>query len=391
MPNYLLSGLANDVLLREGAASARNESACTALLLAHIAEIEQRKLYADEGYDSMRAFCVGEWGLCEYAAYRRIGAARAAREFPAIFEAVATGRLNLTAVNVLAPALTRENANELLGAAAGRTKRQLQELLAARSAGTVAPSLGLVANPEISCNQLAPALVVTNGASTEHGPQVPDSTAAPAPQPAPPAPPQLPLHAALGQEAHDDLAYLKALLGHVVPSGNLTQVLGRVFKAAIRELERQKFAVNSRSGTPGKGAKSCQVPAAVRRVVLVRDGGRCAFVSAKGHRCESQTRLQFDHVTPLAKGGTSSVDNVRLLCFTHNQLEARRAFGDEFIERKQAEARHRAEQKRTAARAQSAETTRKEAFWRELAANLEARERAIEVVPWLRGLGGSAP
>lgn len=393
MPNYLLSGLANDVLLRDGAASARNESACTALLLAHIAEIERRTLYADEGYESMCAFCVGVWGLCEYAAYRRIGAARAAREFPAIFDAVAGGRLSLTGVNLLAPVLTQENAGELIDAAAGRTKRQLRDLLAGRCAGPDAPALGLAASPDISCNQLAPALVVTNGASAEHGPQAPEPTASPATQSAPPAPAQRSLHAVLGQEAHDDLAYLKALLGHAVPSSDLTQVLGRVFKAAIRELERQKFAVSSRSrsGTPGKGVSSRQVPAAVRRVVFVRDGGRCTFVSEKGHRCESQTRLQFDHVIPVAKGGTSTEENVRLLCSTHNQLEARRAFGPDLIERKRAEARRRAGQKQMAARALAAESARKAAFWCELADNLEAQDRAIEVAPWLRGRGAPSP
>jgi 5-methylcytosine-specific restriction endonuclease McrA len=388
MSSYRLSGIANDVLLREGAASARNESASTALLLAHVAEIERRKLYADEGYDSMRAFCVGAWGLCEYAAYRRIGAARAAIEFPAIFDAVADGRLSLTAVNLLAPALTKENAGELLEAAAGRTKRQLRELLAEKSAEPGSAALELAENSGISCNQLAPALVVTNGASNQRGPQAPDPMASPATQS---APPHLPLHAALGQEAHDDLAYLKALLGHVVPSGNLAQVLGHVFKAAIRELERQKFAVTSRSRSTASGkGESRQVPAAVRRVVFVRDGGRCTFVSEKGHRCESQTRLQFDHVIPVAKGGTSSADNVRLLCFTHNQLEARRAFGDEFIDRKRAEARRRSERKQSAARALSAENARKEEFWRELAANLAAREQAIELVPWLRDLASAS-
>ena len=207
-----------------------------------------------------------------------------------------------------------------------------------------------------------------------------------------PATPHFPLHALLGQVEQDDLEYLKALLGHAVPSGNLTQVLGRAFRAAIRELERQKFAVTlrPRPGSRGLGKNPRRVPDAVRRAVFTRDRGSCTFVSAKRHRCESRTRLEFDHVTPVAKGGQSTVANVRLRCHTHNQLEAERAFGAGFMERKRAESRRRAEATRSAARAKVAERARKEAHVRELAANAEAQERAMEVVPWLRGLGFSA-
>lgn len=391
MPSYRLSGLADDVLLRQGAASARNEFASTAVLLAHIAEIEARHLYADEGYDSMCAFCVGEWGLCEYAAYRRIGAARLARRFPALFESVADGRLSLTAVNLLEPALTEENATELIAAAARLTKRQLRDLLAERSEVGPVSSHGCVEAPDNSCTPLAPALVAPNGASAEGGAEGVELMAVPATPAAPPASPRIPLHAVLSQEAHDDLAYLKALLGHTVPSGEIAEVLGRVFKAAIRELEREKFGVGSRSrtrsGAPGQGANSRHVPTAVRCEVLERDGGRCTFESANGHRCGSRTRLEFDHVTPVAQGGESTVANVRLLCHTHNQLEARRAFGAGFIERKREEARHKAEAKSAAARAKEAERARREAHARELEANAEARARALEVMPWLRALG----
>jgi len=391
MPSYRLSGLADDVLLRQGAASARNESACTALLLAHIAEIERRRLYADEGHDSMCAFCVAEWGLCEYAAYRRIGAARAALAFPALFEAVAEGRLNLTTVNLLAPALTAENAAGLIAAASGLTKRQLQDLLDERAvARAAAAARGAAGDPlaaapaglEDENVPLAPALVAPNGASEVR----------PAKEPAArPAAARFPLHALLGRAEQDDFEYLQALLGHAVPSGNLVQVLGRVFRAAIRQLEREKFAVGARTrgGARGPNAPSRCVPDAVRRAVFIRDRGRCTFEGAKGHRCGSQRRLEFDHIIPVAKGGQSTADNVRLHCRTHNQLAAERAFGAGFMERKRAESRRRAGQKREAARAKEAEFARKKAHARELAANAEAQARAMEVVPWLRRLGFS--
>ena len=51
--------------------------------------------------------------MSEDSAFKRIRAARAGRQFPAVFEALAAGRLNLSAVVMLASHLTPETADEL--------------------------------------------------------------------------------------------------------------------------------------------------------------------------------------------------------------------------------------------------------------------------------------
>ena len=68
----------------------------------------------------------------EAEAFFRIKAARAAKRFPIIFEMLAAGSLTLTTVKLLAPYLTRDNHLKLLGAASGRSKREVEELLARR-------------------------------------------------------------------------------------------------------------------------------------------------------------------------------------------------------------------------------------------------------------------
>jgi 5-methylcytosine-specific restriction endonuclease McrA len=75
------------------------------------------------------------------------------------------------------------------------------------------------------------------------------------------------------------------------------------------------------------------IPADVRRAVWARDGGRCQWPLASGGICGSTRRLQLDHIQPLALGGTSTVDNVRIACRPHNLLAARLAFGDEWMNR----------------------------------------------------------
>jgi hypothetical protein len=72
----------------------------------------------------------------------------------------------------------------------------------------------------------------------------------------------------------------------------------------------------------------------VRREVWERDGHQCAFVGENGRRCEARRGLECDHITPVARGGESTVANVRLLCRAHNQFEADRVFGRVFMEGK---------------------------------------------------------
>ncbi|MGA4867121.1 HNH endonuclease [Streptomyces lavendulocolor] len=49
------------------------------------------------------------------------------------------------------------------------------------------------------------------------------------------------------------------------------------------------------------------IPDDVKQLVWIRDQGRCRV-------CGATAELQFDHVIPVAMGGSSEVENLRLLC-----------------------------------------------------------------------------
>jgi 5-methylcytosine-specific restriction endonuclease McrA len=72
---------------------------------------------------------------------------------------------------------------------------------------------------------------------------------------------------------------------------------------------------------------SRHVPAAVRRAVWTRDGGRCAFVSANGRRCTARGFIEFHHTAPYAAGGEATADNIELRCRAHNLYEGALDFG----------------------------------------------------------------
>jgi hypothetical protein len=66
---------------------------------------------------------------------------------------------------------------------------------------------------------------------------------------------------------------------------------------------------------------------AAKRAAWQKATGQCEFVAAHGKRCEANHGLQFDHRKPIAQGGLSGPDNIRVLCRQHNSFEAVRKLG----------------------------------------------------------------
>src|SRR5690349_23732023 len=109
-----IAHLADDALLRRVSTLLARDRAITASLLAHLAEVDTRRLYLWLGHPSMFAYAVEALHLSESAAYRRIHAARAARRFPRLLALVAEGALHLAAICLVAPHLSAENFDEVV-------------------------------------------------------------------------------------------------------------------------------------------------------------------------------------------------------------------------------------------------------------------------------------
>ncbi len=74
---------------------------------------------------------------------------------------------------------------------------------------------------------------------------------------------------------------------------------------------------------PYKAPRGRHIPNALRDAVMIRDQGRCQFVGAGGRKCNSRHNLQIDHIQPVAKGGRTELENVRILCAAHNRHRVR--------------------------------------------------------------------
>jgi 5-methylcytosine-specific restriction endonuclease McrA len=208
-----LDTIPDDELLR-GLAELLGDSRRTeADLVAHVGEVDARRLYAREASPSMYAYCTERLHLSEAEAYLRIAAGRACREHPVLLAMLADGRLHLTAIAKLAPHLTAGNREALLEQATHRTKREIEELLAAVAPRPDAPAL-IRKLPERRAGAAA-------GPSASQGPALPVVAARP-PGSDPVARPasELGLHedpAALAPRGHGALPHERELRPDAVP------------------------------------------------------------------------------------------------------------------------------------------------------------------------------
>jgi len=136
---------------------------------------------------------------------------------------------------------------------------------------------------------------------------------------------------------HDKIERLTALMCSEVPNGDLGAIIELAVTEKLERLEARRFA---RTTAPRKtladtdtAPTSRHIPAAVRRAVRKRDGGRCRFVDEQGRCCSERHRLEFHHRYPFGMGGDHSPGNIGLLCSQHNRLLAEYDYGQAAIQR----------------------------------------------------------
>jgi HNH endonuclease len=362
----------------------RQEQGVLADLLAHLAELDERRLYLELGYSSLFAYCTEALGFCKSSAGRRIAAARVCRKYPQALSRVAKGELRLSVLSLLGSHLDHDTATELFEACSDKSFEQVELLLAARfprpdvkdlirrlparpeqrtpnrgsTARTgLAPETDAMARrvsaapPDLdatahhigaAARDTAATAAARDTAATTNSAGIRGQAAATAPAQRrlePLSPDRFGVHFTADGEFRELLDQVRALASHGLPDGDLLTVMKRGLKAYRRELLKARFGLG-RKPQRGGGAKSVEVdrdkrtrhvPAALARQVYVRDDGRCTFCAATGRRCSARAFLEIDHILPWAVGGGSTLDNLRLRCHAHNQHAAREYFGRAYM------------------------------------------------------------
>lgn len=357
MKTNSLGSLSNERLLQTVATLARERNTQTAILVEHLAEVLRRGLHRLAGYSSLSRYCVGELRFSEWCAHHHAWAAGLARRFPIVLEFLADGRVHLAGLRELGPSLMPDNVAELLTLATYRTRREIQQLLAARVPRPDVPTrfVPIHTSPAarvLTCDEVpAPANVSAKSddiASKLNGPiesSVPArgvvpvaSATTPAPRIEALSPGRYLFSTTLSGETHGLLLRAQELLRHVPECREIEAVLQRALRELVARLERRRFGDTDAPRACAGSDDPRHIPANVRRAVAARDGKRCTYVSAAGVRCTETAFLEYDHITPAARGGRSTPENLRLRCRAHNQLAAEQTFGAGFMDAKREQA-----------------------------------------------------
>jgi len=316
----------------------------------------------------MFAYCTEALHLSEGEAYLRIAVARASREHPMLLPMLGDGRLHLSGIALLAPHLTAANRETILRRATHRSKRQIEELIAELAPRKDAPSLmRRLPQRRLRTTLSAPAATPPVAAPSAPGPEPtpsgmgktvtpsrahpPDlslgassSSGAPSPHPRPSPPVVQPLapgrykvQFTASARLQEKLERLRALMRSQVPDGDLGTIIEAAVTEKLERLEARRFAATTRPrkdlSTTDTSPSSRHVPAAVRRAVRERDGGRCRYIDDSGRRCEERHPLEYHHIHPFGLGGDHRPENVRLMCAQHNAYLADHDYGRETMDR----------------------------------------------------------
>jgi hypothetical protein len=302
------------------------ERVTTVDLVAHLAELDTRRLYLGAGFSSLFMYCREVLHLSEHESYHRIEAARAARRFPVLLELLGDGRLNLTNLRLIAPHLTPDTLPGLLAGASHRSKREVEELVVRYfPAPEVPPLIRKLpsAKPIDPSGTIRPAF--TPAAPSRVALSMPPSRPAVV---SPVAPNRYHISFTASEDTRDKLRLAQDLLRHAIPTGDTAAIVDRALTALLEDLARKKLAETERPRAPGTpAAGSRHVSAAVRRAVWRRDGYQCRFVSRDGRRCIARGFLELHHLKPYGAGGDPTVDNIELRCRAHNAYEADLFYG----------------------------------------------------------------
>jgi len=360
---FVLNDRSDQALLDGVWAAVRRETENVAVVIAHIAEIEKRNIFPEDGFGSLKGYCMEALHFSEDQTYTRIGVARIARKFPVVLEMLADGLVHLTAVLRLGPSLTEENHVAILDEATYKTMDDVEKMVARlRPRAPVATTIRKVSRTEANPAQrdFEDPSDDTSPSEVAGEPEKPEFYRKKIVSPI--APDLYDFHFTGDGEMADALKLLQELLSHRVPNGPVI-IMKDALLMRLKQVQRQRYGKGRRkkkSSTKGReaaagstgvvtsaagaGAVSAKgsvdlseikdadepsryIPDDVKEAVWERDKGRCAFISKKGRWCTERRFLEFHHIIPFAWKGPTTVDNLELRCRTHNAYERELLFG----------------------------------------------------------------
>lgn len=303
----------------------RTERKITNEILCLVRLADERRVYLELGFSSLFDWMTKGLGYSESAAGRRIASARLIRAVPRIAEKIESGALNLTTLAKTQAAIRAQE--KVTGRRlAPMEKADVLARVENKSAAETEKVLVDLFPESASCAVLERKTELSND--------------------------QVRLAITVDRKTLGDLERVKDLLSHTLPTGagfsELIAHLAKEFRKRKDPLLKEDRTEGARKANPSapevsapeasapssapaaaKHRVSRALPAALRRAVLKRDGGRCTFEDPRTkRRCGSAYQVQIDHIFPKALGGEDALGNLRCLCRAHNAYAARLTLGE---------------------------------------------------------------
>ena len=284
-----LRKISNEELLIRTSKLAQDERHITIDVLLHLQEIERRGIHLDRGFSSLYEYCLRELKYSEGSAYRRVQAMRLLRDIPEVREKISTGSLNLTTASKVQTAGKNQPAG-------------FREELLKKVEGKAAKEVDLTLNPHTVARETMRWL------SAE----------------------AVELKLQLEKGTFHHLEELKALKSHGVGTPTFGKVVADLIELGHEKWHPLRRSASSQRRSAAQSADPRHITPSLRAEIWKRDGGRCVFTDPHtGQQCSNKYFLQVDHIHPVALGGETTSENLRLLCSTHNQRRAAQTFGPE--------------------------------------------------------------
>ncbi len=308
-----LSILRDEDLLNAIKVLTQSERDLVVKILQHLREIERRRLYADLGYSSLFDYTVRELGFSEGQANRRITAMRMMKDLPEMEAKIAAGTLTLSNVQqaqTLIRELEKSSPESKLG------KEQKLAILAKVECKSVRE-----AQKELIA--ISPALAMPRERERVVTEDITE------------------VRFLMTESLKAKLEELRSLLGSEGATMSYAELFDTMTDLSIAAVKARKFGkkrstevatdpeidadvVASPSTSNAEQTTLSDNPRyvskAIKHEVWKRDRGCCT-------NCGSRRHLNYDHIQPVALGGVSSADNLRLLCFGCNQRASVNIFG----------------------------------------------------------------
>jgi hypothetical protein len=194
--------------------------------------------------------------------------------------------------------MTEDNAASLTSEAAGKTTREIEQIVARIEPKSVPVDVVR------TVTEALPSREVTTEVLTET---------------------LLRKHITVDSEYEQLLRAARDALSHAKPDVSELDVLKEGLRRIIKEAERRKGIVDKPRAD--RAAQGCEIPQSVKRAVWKRDGGRCQWRAADDQICGSSYQLEFHHKQDCARGDSGSAENVILLCRAHHRWATEMVWG----------------------------------------------------------------